>query len=158
MKNCKLLFTILCLLAVVAGACAQTESTSVEPQTTTPTTGTYVYNFTITLLSKIPASTKIACVGQVQITSDTALTGGVIATGTSLATISGSAATCSVSISYAWNLGSPASDKFSRIIQIAAPPQSVLGTAPYHGTQIHLGNIAVPANGSTTTENVSVTL
>jgi hypothetical protein len=135
-----------------------TEPNSAEAQTTTPTTGTYVYNFTITLVSKIPAGTKIACIGQLQVATDSALVGGVGATATSMATISGNTATCTASISYAWNLGSPATDKLSRIVQITAPPQAVLGAAPYHGTQIHLGNIAMPANGATTTESVSITL
>jgi hypothetical protein len=182
MKITKLFLAVACLMGLAASAFAQlstsqesplsfgladsrskvsdtgAEPNSAETQATTPTTGTYVYNFTITLVSKIPAGTKIACIGQLQVAADSVLVGGVGATATSLGTISGNTATCTVSISYAWNLGSPATDKLSRIVQITAPPQAVLGATPYHGTQIHLGNIAVPANGATTTEGVSITL
>lgn len=147
MKMTNLLLAIVCVLGLASGASAQT-----------PTTGTYVYHFTITLASPIPATTKIACVGQLEVNNDSALIGGVIATSTSLATISGTTATCKVSISYAWDLGSPATDKLTRIVQVIAPPQTVFASASYHGTQIHLGSIAMPANGATTNEDVSATL
>jgi len=149
MKIAKLLFVIACVLGVVTGASAQN---------ITPTTGTYVYNLTIALASNIPATTKIACIGQVEVNNDSAAPGGVIATAISIATISGSTATCKVSISYAWNLSTPATDKLIRIIQVMAPPQATFASGPYHGTQIHLSNIAVPANGATTSESVEVTL
>ena len=130
------------------------------------TTGTLVFNFTITVKSAIPKNGIITCsaAGAVIETSySTDETGFGIAK-----LVSGTTYSCSVSMPYSWLLNTPTSDKIilsykaqvNEAIQITATNgtgTNVLVTAGRASSQT-TASIPVPANGATTTENVSLTL
>lgn len=131
---------------------------SVKASTTSPTTGTYKFDFTITLASTIASTTKIACIAQIQVTGDTQLSG-IQQTAASAAIVSGKTATCSVEIPYSWDLANPTTDKLVRLYSIEAPVESTVGTPlPYHAGHLNLGSIPMPANGAITTEVLTATL
>ena len=147
MKITKLLFAIACVVGLVSAASAAV----------TPTTGQFVFNFTITLSSTIATTTAIGCVAEVSVSGDNALPG-IQETLVKAATRSGNTATCTVTIPYSWNLGSPATDKVSLQYTIEAPVRGGAYGVPYRSSHQNLGTIAVPANGATTTETIAATI
>ena len=137
-----------------------------ETQAVTPTTGTLVFNFTITLKSALPKNAILICTAQ----------GAVIETsfsttedGLGIATLeSGSTYTCSVSMPYSWMLNTPTTDKI--IVSYKAEIFEALQVTATNGTTISVtstagrassqttADIKVPASGAVTTESVSLTL
>ena len=132
----------------------------------TPTTGTLVYKFTITLKSPLPKNGLVIC----------SAGGDVIETtysadeqGFGTATLeSGNTYTCSVSMPYSWQLHTPTTDKIIlsykaqtyEAIQLTASNgtgTTVITTAGRASSQ-STAEIPVPADGTITTETVSVTL
>jgi hypothetical protein len=132
----------------------------------TPTAGTLVYKFTITLKSPLPKNALVIC----------SAGGAVIEAGYSadeqgfgIATLeSGDTYTCSVSMPYSWQLHTASTDKIVlsykaetyEAIQVTAANgtgTTVTNTAGRASSQT-IAEIPVPANGATTTETVSVTL
>lgn len=132
----------------------------------TPTAGTLVYKFTITLKSPLPKNALVIC----------SAGGAVIETGFSadeqgfgIATLeSGDTYTCSVSMPYSWQLHAASTDKIVlsykaetlEAVQVTAANgtgTTGMSTAGRASSQT-IAEIPVPANGATTTETVSVTL
>jgi hypothetical protein len=182
MKITKLFFVVACVLGLVASSSAQllqtkqspwnlglanpktsvsdtrSEPGSVEAATVIPTTGTYVFNLTITLASTIATGTQIVCLVQIEVTGDSVLSGVQQTVGVA-ATRSGNTATCTATIPYSWNLGSPATDKLDRVYSILAPVEATVGKpVPFHSAHLNLGSIAMPASGATTTDTLTATL
>jgi hypothetical protein len=130
------------------------------------TTGTLVYNFTITLKSALPKNGVITC----------SASGAVIETkfsadeaGFGIAKlVSGTTYSCNVSMPYSWLLATPTSDKI--ILSYKAQVNEGIEFTASNGTATSVvlstgrassqttASIPVPASGATTTENVSVTL
>ena len=132
----------------------------------TPTTGTLVYKFTITLKSPLPKNALVIC----------SAGGSVIETtysadeqGFGIATLeSGDTYACSVSMPYSWQLHTPSTDKIVlsckaqtyeaiRVTAANGTGTTVISTAGRASSQT-IAEIPVPADGATTTETVSVTL
>lgn len=119
--------------------------------------GTYVVNFNITVKMSLAATAPIRC----QVTANT--TDSDFTSNTyyldqksQTAVRSGNTATCTVTIFYSWLLPDLASSSVSTTYSVIVSPESSTGVSRYHtGT---LPVFAVPANGATTTRNVSVTL
>jgi hypothetical protein len=124
---------------------------------TTPTTGTYTINFTITVASSIPATYDISCSSELEVTGDKV--GTVVETASALATRSGSTATCTVTIPYSWNLETPTTDKLYVSYYLLTPANGkTVNPAPVRTS--HLDSpytTGVPATGTTTTVNVTST-
>jgi hypothetical protein len=132
----------------------------------TPTTGTLVYKFTVTLKSPLPKNALVICSagGAVIETSYSANEQGF-----GIATLeSGDTYICSVSMPYSWQLHTASTDKIVlsykaetyEAIQVTAANgtgTTVMSTAGRASSQT-IAEIPVPANGATTTEAVSVTL
>ncbi|MGO9403591.1 MAG: hypothetical protein ACLPVW_08985 [Terriglobales bacterium] len=147
MKITKLFLAVACMVVLGASTFAQT-----------PTTGTYSLTINITLASTIPSATQIVCLVQIDVTGDSVLSG-IEQTAGSAATRSGDTATCTVTIPYSWELGTPATDKLDRVYSILAPVEATYGKpVPVRSAHLNLGSIAMPANGATTTETVTATL
>jgi len=164
MKITRLFFPAACVLVLLASTSATDARASAEdavtatPATTiTPTTGTYVFSFTITLTSTIGTSTKIVCSASILVSGDTLLTS-IQQTAAVAATRSGSTATCTVNIPYAWSLGNPATDKITPVYTIQAPVEGATVPTPFHYVHVQERAIALPANGATTTETVATSL
>ena len=122
--------------------------------TITPTTGTLVVAFTITVLPSIPLSQTISCgVSAIVIEQSSGLS--FSASASSAATRSGSTAKCTVTLPYSWALSSPDSDTVSLSWGIGTCETCGQASRSAGGT---LGTINVPASGSTTQDSVKVAL
>jgi hypothetical protein len=120
--------------------------------------GTFVVNFTITLTSSIPTADKISCLATATV-FDTASTNTIEETAAVAATRTGTTATCKVTIPYSWQLASGTTDQVQLTYEISAP--GILTTTnglPLRTSLGGLGHIAVPKNGTTTTETVVATI
>jgi hypothetical protein len=134
-----------------------------------PTTGTLIFKFTITAKSPLPKNSVVACSGGAFVSESSGFSSTEKATG--IATlVSGTTYTCTSTINYSWLLSSPSTDKiqFQNIhasssygYQVTATNGTAILVQPVGGResdQSPLAPISVPANGATTTENVSITL
>lgn len=122
-----------------------------------PTTGTLVFNITITVKSSIGTDT-VACDANADVFE--ALTSQSIGeTGLVTATGSGGTRTCKVTIPYSWLLSTPGSDSVSLNIDVFAATSTNLLQQPARGHTQSLPPIKVPTlGGTTTTFTVAVTL
>jgi hypothetical protein len=146
MKITKFFLTLVCTLVLVGSMSAAT----------TPTTGTYTVNFTITIASTVPTTNEIGCTLQLQVTGDKA--GTVVETAGAVATRSGSTATCSVAIPYSWNLTTPTTDKLYLTYSVQSPVNYTKGDPlPSRYGRVNVPASTVPATGSTTTLAVATT-
>lgn len=159
---------ILGYLDTKTGAFRPATQGPVEDSTTsaaaiTPSTGKFVFNFTITVSSSsIPSSQPIACEASASTseTNTTTYQSSIFEEeATAVATRSGSTATCSVTIPYSWGLATATSDtvQLSFIISTTATSSTSSAVASRLSSQT-IGNIKVPSSGATTTEAVKVTI
>lgn len=133
------------------------------------TTGTLTFKFTINAKSGLPKNAVISCSANVLVTDSS----GFNATerGVGIATlVSGTTYSCTATIDYSWLLTSASTDKItvqdvSASVLYGYQATATNGTAivvePVSGRTSSQSSIApfnVPANGATTTENVSITL
>lgn len=134
------------------------ETAAAEEPATTTFTGTFVFNFTISVKANITSTAKIQCTATAAL-FDTSTGNNIIEQDTVLATRSGSTATCSPTIPYSWNLGSGSTDRVSLGWIISAPTEASITTAlPSRiSEQLSFASISVPATGSTTTETLTPT-
>jgi hypothetical protein len=122
----------------------------------TATTGTFVYDFTITISSTdIPTADTIVCVAGASIT-DTSSSRNLLDEKLVKATRTGSTATCTVTVPYSWTLSSASSDMVHQSVFLEVPLGT--GTLPQRLAGHNLAKIGVPANGTTTTNKVSITI
>lgn len=125
-------------------------------------TGKLVFSFTITIQSSIPSSSNIACEASAEI--DDAGAGGqgplITEAAAVAATRSGTTATCTVNVPYAWNLLNSSTDKVQLSYVISAPSSAFSGTSglPARISTNIFGTIKVPANGATTTQTIKATI
>ena len=134
-----------------------------------PTTGTMIFKFTITAKSPLPKNSVIGCSAGVFVSDSSGFNSSEKATG--IATlVSGNTFTCTSTINYSWLLATPSTDKisFQNInasinygFQVTATNGTAILVQPIDArtsNPTELANIAVPANGAITTENISITL
>jgi hypothetical protein len=137
-----------------------------EPATATPTTGTLTFTFTITAKSTLPKNAVIGCEGDAGV-SDPALE--VTEKGTGVAKLSsGTTYTCTAVIHYSWLLSTASSDKISLSYNASIDYGLELTGSNGTGTVVtpivsrsstqDIPGISVPANGASTTEDISITL
>jgi len=147
----------------------QNSAESAALAATTPTTGKFVFNFTITVNSAIPKNGVIGCDASADVFEST--TGQFIhESASALAThVSGTTWTCSVSMPYSWVLSTPSTDKATLSYHLAiveafqitasnATASTVVAPIPTRESNQNIGSINVPLNGSTTTETVTATI
>ncbi len=121
----------------------------------TPTfTGKFVFSFSITILSSIPATDQIGCFAFAS-TFDANSTRSIFESAAVQAKRAGSTATCTVTIPYSWALSSASTDTVFRSYEIFVP---TTGGLPSRGSQQSLASVRVPANGSTTTVTIKATI
>jgi hypothetical protein len=126
-----------------------------EPPLTTYT-GKFVVNFTITISSGVPTSDTIGCDVDVIVID---ATGDITDDLSVSATRSGATATCTVTLPYSWSVTS-STDTVYVAYDISAPPQPLVSTStfPRRYSAHPISKITVPANGATTTYNVTPTI
>lgn len=127
------------------------------------TSGKFVVNFSITVDASISSSAKIACQASAEVSDGPNGAKNVIhETATVLATRSGSTATCTVDIPYSWDLLTESTDTVVLGFQLTSPVEVPTGSPTQLlparvSAQPRFTAIPVPANGSTTTENLTLT-
>lgn len=136
------------------------------PATVTPTTGEFVFNFTLTVKSTIPKNAVIGCSAHVSV-GETAYAASEMATGIAKL-VSGTTYSCSATIPYSWLLSTPTSDSVSitygTALQYGYQATATNGTATAveplsaRDSQHSAASIKVPANGATTTEAIAITM
>jgi hypothetical protein len=126
------------------------------------TTGTIVVNFSITVDATISSTAGIGCHAAASVSDGPTGAKNLIneAAGV-LATRTGSTASCTVNIPYSWNLVTPTTDKVILAYSITAPAEVPPGSPSSLPTRVseqtRFAAISVPASGSITTENLTVT-
>ena len=133
-----------------------------------PTTGTITFRLTINVKSVIPKNAVIGCTGSATVFDDSStLSDDEI--GSAIATlVSGTQYLCIVKLPYSWLLSSPTTDQvalgFDASIDYGYQATATNGTATVvepigaRDTSHSLAPIAVPINGATTTESITVTM
>lgn len=145
---------------------AHQSSADVEPATSTTETGELIIKYTITVKSTIPKNGVIGCNASADV-GDSA--GEYEERATGVATlVSGTTYTCSAIIHYSWLLATPTTDKISFTseatidygYQVTATNGTAIIVEPVEAraNDSSITPISVPANGATTTVDVSVTL
>jgi hypothetical protein len=135
--------------------------------TATTTTGSLVFKFTITAKSAVPKNGVITCQVDATISDSSGFSSAEHASG--VATLaSGTTYDCTATINYSWSLASASTDKISYTTtteigygyQITATNASgtVVEPAAERSATHNTVLISVPANGVTTTEDVTYTL
>jgi len=137
--------------------------------TTTTVTGTLVFKFTITAKSGVPKNGVVTCEADVEVSGDTSgFTSPEHASGVATL-VSGTTYDCTATINYSWPLASASTDKISYTTTAAieygyevtatnGAATVVVPAAERSNTRGSLTSIAVPASGTTTTEDISDTL
>jgi hypothetical protein len=145
----KTIFVCACIFGLAQPIWSQTGN---EVTTSAPTTGTLIFNFTITIKSNNVGS--IMCTGNakpVGFLGDL----GISESGSVKATVIGSTAKCTVNVAYSWPLTSPPdSVALSYVLNYVI---NVEGGESRSSSQ-SLTNIPVPANSSTTQVAITTTI
>ncbi len=131
-----------------------------EPGTVT-ITGKFVFNFTITLDSTVPSGDAVACFAAAGTYDNTRGTD-LYESGTSQATVTGSTATCTVSLPYSWLMASAPEDTVSLgyNVFIYNPTASLTSDDYFTRYSEHTINpdLAVPPSGQTTSIAIAATI
>jgi len=139
-----------------------------ESAATATVTGEFEFTITITLKTAVPKNGIVGCDADAAITDPvTELSYGE--SGSAVATVSGTTATCKVNIPYSWILGTPTTadmvylDYDATLIEgYEATATNGTGTIvegiPLRTTSHDLTPIKLPASGATTTEAIAATL
>jgi hypothetical protein len=126
-------------------------------QAQTTVTGTLKFNFSLDIYAG-PSATP-SCTGTATV-NDTG--SGAVISESATADANGpySNATCTVSIHYTWHLTSPGQDKITLSYSASAPiPVGTNGSTETRTSQVqNFVTISVPANGTTTTENINLVM
>jgi hypothetical protein len=181
MKLSKLLFAVAGLLGFVASGFAQNVETKkthgifgyLDPKTgifrsltqreprsaadaaITPTTGTFVFNVTITVSSTAPKG-PISCF--VSASVDDPKEGGFTNYVAVPATVTGTTATCKLTIPYEWYLDTPSADKVYLDLSVSTVSATTKEDYSEGFSAPLLTLSSVPPSGTTTTETYTTTI
>jgi hypothetical protein len=158
------LFAAFC--ATFIGLAAPLWSQNAEFAPVAPTTGTLVFNFTITASSAVPRNGVVVCNANASVNESSGQS--VLQKATGIATLSGGKWLCKASMPYSWALATATSDKvflnysveIDYGLQVTATNGTTTVAVPISLDKVNanLGPISVPLNGATTTETVSATI
>jgi hypothetical protein len=132
------------------------EDEEVEPALA-PTTGTFVFNFTITIASKNLGGDTILCTVDTS-TFDAAALLTASESASVKATVTGSTAKCTVTIPYSWPLKSATTDTVSLDYSVSAVASTTTSAEPVRISGQNLPTIKVPKTGATTTQTIASTI
>jgi hypothetical protein len=135
--------------------------------TATTVTGSLVFKFTVTTKSAVPKNGVITCATDLSISDTSGFTAEEHATGTGTL-VSANTYDCTATVNYSWSLSSASTDKIyytpSATIgygyEITATNGAATLVVPATERSTTRGEtpIAVPGNGATTTEDITLTL
>lgn len=141
-------------------------SNSITPATT-PTTGKFVFNFTLTLSSTVPKNGLIVCTAFASV-FESSSGQSISENAAGIATLSGGKWSCTATMPYSWLLANPQTDtvtlsykaELADGLQVTATNGTMTAVVPFSIRKVNqnIASISVPLNGATTTEAVSSTL
>ena len=150
------------LLGTTASLCAQNVDNA---PAITPTTGTFVFTFTVMVKSTLPKNSILVCNATLSVSEAGP---NIFQKAAGIGTVSGSTGTCKVTMPYSWFLATPTKDTVllnvsveeDYVLQVTASNGTAILTTPVQLNKIdeNIGSIAVPLSGATTTEAVSATI
>jgi Flp pilus assembly protein TadG len=130
--------------------------------------GTYTYRLTIMVKSVIPKNAVISCTGSLDVFDDTAITSFEEEASAVATLVSGTQYLCIVKIPYSWQLASGGTDMvdlgFSAGLDYGFQVTASNGASTFvqpvvaRETTHSLPPIAVPLNGATTTNSITITM
>jgi hypothetical protein len=133
-----------------------------------PRTGTLIVKLTITVDSVIPKNAVVGCSTDADVSDDSSGFTSEEHASTVATLVSGKTYSCTMTIPYSWTLASPTTDKIGISYttnigygyQVTATNGTAVLVQPVTARSViqPVGSIAVPANGATTTETISVTM
>jgi hypothetical protein len=134
---------------------------------TAPTTGTFVFNFTITASSAVPKNGVISCHSSASV-FESSSGQNIQQDAHGIATLSGGKWICKANMPYSWVLASPSSDNVNLSysvelddgLEVTATNGTATLVVPNSIDKVSqgIGSIKVPLNGSTTTETIASTI
>lgn len=142
------------------------EASATAAATAVATTGTLVAKFTMKLVTPVPSGGEVLCGLNASVqdenTSTYTFANQIFESASTKAAVSGSTATCTVTIPYSWFLTYASTDT----VQLTYMLYVLNGTATTQANEARsssqyvpgAGAIRVPANGATTTYTISATL
>ena len=142
------------------------ETAAATAAASAPVTGTFVAKFTIKLATAVPSGDSVLCTlgaGLIDENHTTFTVNNEIEESKSMkATVSGSTATCTVSLPYSWYLSSPSTDTVSLNYQLSIVSSTAVNELGVARTSYQYvpgaGSIKVPSSGTTTTYTISATI
>lgn len=158
----RFVFPVLCAIAfgVSAPAFAQDVEAAV-----TPTTGKFVFTFTVTVSSTVPKNGVVVCTA---IASVNEASQSIQQTAIGIVAPSAGKATCTATMPYSWALATASSDKvvLSYKVEVDYGYEFTASNGTANSVQLastdkvteDLATIPVPLNGATTKESVSATI
>jgi hypothetical protein len=130
----------------------------------TPTTGKFVFTFTLTVTSTLPKNGVISCRGGASV-NESRSGQNIQQDAHGIATLSDGKWTCVATMPYSWILATPTSDtvilsyavEMDYGLQVMAANGTGTVVVPFSVDKVNqnLGSISVPLNGCTTSESVS---
>jgi hypothetical protein len=164
-KSTILLTICATLLALALPVSAQDANSALPP--VTPTTGKFVFTFTVTVSSTLPKNGVISCRGSASV-NESSSGQNIQQDAHGIATVSTGKATCVATMPYSWNLATPTSDtvflsysvELADGFQVTATNGTAILVVPNSINKVNqnLKSIPVPLSGSTTNEAISATI
>ena len=133
------------------------ENAQAEALAPTPTTGKFVFNFTITIKSTNLGSDTIECVANAAVFESASFLS-INESASVKATVTGSTASCTVTIPYSWPLTSASTDMVMLNYEVLAAGGASTGGQPTRNSGQSLPSIKVPLTGATTTQTIASTI
>jgi hypothetical protein len=146
--------------------CALAAGLALPAAAAAPTTGKFVFTFTVSISSTLPKNAAVVCTAYASVSES----GGqsITQAATGIATPSGGKATCTAIMPYYWELVTPSADKIVLSYHVEVDYGVEITAANGTGTLVqlassdkvteNLGSRSVPADGTTTDEAVSAIL
>ena len=134
---------------------------------TTPTTGKFVFTFTLTVTSALPKNGIVSCRASASV-NESSSSQNIQQDAHGIATLSSGKWTCIATMPYSWTLTTPSSDsvflsyavEMDYGLQVTATNGAGTVVVPLSVDKVNqnLKSIPVPLNGSTTSEAISATI
>jgi hypothetical protein len=138
-----------------------------DAASTAPTTGKFVFTFTITVSSTLPSHGVVSCRASASVFESTSGQN-IQQDAHGVATLSNGKWTCIATMPYSWILATPTSDKVNLSysiesdygLQVTASNGTGTVVVPFTVDKVNqnFGSISVPLNGATTNEAVNATI
>lgn len=162
----RLMFAVLCAVSFGISVAAFAQEAENADSRVAPSTGKFVFTFTVTVTSAVPKNGLVVCTAFANVNESSGQSISQKAIG--IVTPSAGKATCTATMPYSWALATASSDKVNLSYKVELDYAIEVTASNGTGTVVqavsgdnvneNLSSISVPANGTTTNESVSATI